>query len=103
MPLGKVLVAKGHKKAVFITWKYAAGDEAFEGFKEAFEKGGGKLVKELYLPFPNVEFQALLTEIASDQARRVVASSPAAAPPSSSRTTQPPASRARSRCTAPAS
>ena len=35
------------------------------GFKEAFEKGGGKVVKELTLPFPNVEFQALLTEIAA--------------------------------------
>jgi branched-chain amino acid transport system substrate-binding protein len=35
------------------------------GFKEAFEKGGGKVVKELSLPFPNVEFQALLTEIAA--------------------------------------
>ena len=35
------------------------------GFKEAFEKGGGKVTKELNLPFPNVEFQALLTEIAA--------------------------------------
>ena len=35
------------------------------GFTEAFEKGGGKFVKELSLPFPNVEFQAPLTEIAS--------------------------------------
>ena len=35
------------------------------GFKEAFEKSGGKVVKELSLPFPNVEFQALLTEIAA--------------------------------------
>jgi branched-chain amino acid transport system substrate-binding protein len=36
-----------------------------KGFKEAFEKAGGKVVKELSLPFPNVEFQALLTEIAA--------------------------------------
>jgi len=36
-----------------------------KGFKEAFEKSGGKVVKELSLPFPNVEFQALLTEIAA--------------------------------------
>ena len=35
------------------------------GFKEAFEKAGGKVTKELSLPFPNVEFQALLTEIAA--------------------------------------
>ncbi len=63
--LGAVMVAKGHKKAVWITWKYAAGDEAFEGFKEGYLAAGGTIVKELGLPFPNVEFQALLTEIAS--------------------------------------
>ena len=63
--LGKVMVDKGHKKAVWITWKYAAGDEAGEGFKEGFTAAGGTIVKELGLPFPNVEFQALLTEIAS--------------------------------------
>ena len=63
--LGPAMVAKGHKKAVWITWKYAAGDEAFEGFKEGYTAAGGTIVKELGLPFPNVEFQALLTEIAS--------------------------------------
>jgi branched-chain amino acid transport system substrate-binding protein len=63
--LGKVMVDKGHKKAVWITWKYAAGDEAFEGFRDSYTKAGGTIVKELGLPFPNVEFQALLTEIAA--------------------------------------
>ncbi|MFZ9495255.1 MAG: ABC transporter substrate-binding protein, partial [Burkholderiaceae bacterium] len=58
-------VKRGHKKAVWITWKYAAGDEAFEGFRDSYTKAGGTIVKELGLPFPNVEFQALLTEIAS--------------------------------------
>jgi branched-chain amino acid transport system substrate-binding protein len=62
---GEVVAKKGHKKVVTITWKYAAGDESVRGFKEAFEKSGGKVVKELSLPFPNVEFQALLTEIAA--------------------------------------
>ena len=65
LALGKTMVDKGHKKAVWITWKYAAGDEAFEGFRDSFTKAGGTIVKELGLPFPNVEFQALLTEIAS--------------------------------------
>ena len=65
LALGKVMVDKGHKKAVWITWKYAAGDEAFEGFRDSYTKAGGTIVKELGLPFPNVEFQALLTEIAS--------------------------------------
>jgi branched-chain amino acid transport system substrate-binding protein len=61
----KVMVDKGHKKAVWITWKYAAGDEAFEGFKEGYTAAGGTIIKELGLPFPQVEFQALLTEIAA--------------------------------------
>jgi branched-chain amino acid transport system substrate-binding protein len=65
MALGKPMVDKGLKKAVWITWKYAAGDEAFEGFKDSYTKAGGTIMKELSLPFPNVEFQALLTEIAS--------------------------------------
>lgn len=65
LALGQAMMAKGHKKAVWITWKYAAGDEAYEGFKESYTKAGGTIVKELGLPFPNVEFQALLTEIAA--------------------------------------
>lgn len=63
--MGEVVAKKGHKKVVTITWKYAAGDESVKGFKESFEKGGGTVIKELNLPFPNVEFQALLTEIAA--------------------------------------
>ena len=63
--MGEVMAKKGIKKVVTITWKYAAGDESVKGFKESFEKSGGQVVKELSLPFPNVEFQALLTEIAA--------------------------------------
>ena len=63
--MGEVVAKKGHKKVVTITWKYAAGDESVAGFKEAYLKGGGQVIKELSLPFPGVEFQALLTEIAS--------------------------------------
>ncbi|HEX5684285.1 MAG TPA: ABC transporter substrate-binding protein [Ideonella sp.] len=63
--MGEVVAKKGHKKVVTITWKYAAGDESVKGFKEAFEKSGGQVVKDLSVPFPNVEFQALLTEIAA--------------------------------------
>ena len=65
LALGAPMVAKGHKKAVWITWKYAAGDEAFQGFRDGFLKAGGTIVKEIAVPFPNVEFQAHLTEIAS--------------------------------------
>ncbi|MDO9596316.1 MAG: ABC transporter substrate-binding protein [Azoarcus sp.] len=63
--MGKVAAERGHKTAVTLTWKYAAGEEAVNGFTGGFEAGGGKVLKQLTLPFPGVEFQALLTEIAS--------------------------------------
>jgi len=63
--MGVVAAEEGYKTAVTISWNYAAGKESTDGFKESFEKGGGKVVKHLTLPFPNVEFQPLLTEIAS--------------------------------------
>ena len=64
---GVVAAGKGYKRAMTITWNYAAGNETVKGFTEAFEKGGGKVAKELSLPFPGVEFQALLTEIAAQK------------------------------------
>jgi branched-chain amino acid transport system substrate-binding protein len=64
---GVVAAQKGYKRAMTITWNYAAGNETVKGFTEAFEKGGGKVLKDLNLPFPNVEFQALLTEIAAQK------------------------------------
>jgi branched-chain amino acid transport system substrate-binding protein len=64
-PLGKFATGKGHKRAVTLTWKYAAGEEQALAFKEGFEANGGTVERELYLPFPNVEFQPLLTEIAA--------------------------------------
>jgi branched-chain amino acid transport system substrate-binding protein len=64
--MGKVAAEREKKKtAVTFTWKYAAGEESVAGFKEAFESAGGKVVKGLTLPFPQVEFQSYLTEIAS--------------------------------------
>jgi len=64
---GVLAAQKGYKRAMTITWNYAAGTETVKGFTEAFEKGGGKVLKDLNLPFPNVEFQALLTEIAAQK------------------------------------
>jgi len=64
-PMGKVLADRGIKNAVTLTWKYAAGQEAIGGFEQGFIKAGGKIAKELWVPFPQVEFQPLLTEIAS--------------------------------------
>jgi branched-chain amino acid transport system substrate-binding protein len=70
---GVVMAQKGYKRAMTITWNYAAGNETVKGFTEAFEKGGGKVMKDLTLPFPNVEFQALLTEIAAQKPDAVFA------------------------------
>ncbi len=71
--MGKVAAERGHKKAITITWNYAAGLESAKGFVEGFEKGGGKIEKNLTLPFPNVEYQALLTDIAAQKPDAVFA------------------------------
>lgn len=63
--MGKVMAERKHKTAVALSWKYAAGEQAVNGFKEGFVAGGGKVLKEMFLPFPNVEFQPFLTEIAA--------------------------------------
>jgi branched-chain amino acid transport system substrate-binding protein len=63
--MGKVAAAQGKKRAVAMSWDYAAGKESIAGFKEAFAGAGGTVEKDLLLPFPQVEFQALLTEIAA--------------------------------------
>src|SRR5205814_3537861 len=71
--MGIVAGQRGHKRAMTITWNYAAGAETVKGFTEGLEKGGGKVIKDLTLPFPNVEFQALLTEIAAQKPDAVYA------------------------------
>jgi len=64
-PLGKVMADRGHKNVITIAWKYSFGEESVAAFSEGFTKAGGKVSKELWVPFPTVEFQALLTQIAS--------------------------------------
>jgi len=71
--MGKVAGERGAKKVVTVTWKYAAGDESVEGFKDGLKTTGGEVVKELTVPFPNVEFQALLTEVAATKPDAVYA------------------------------
>ncbi len=65
LAMGMVAAQKKYSTAATITWKYAAGEQSVGGFRESFEQGGGKVVRDLYVPFPTVEFQALLTEIAA--------------------------------------
>lgn len=64
-PMGKVLADRRVRRVVTITWKYAAGDEIIEGFKAAFRKGSGRIVRELALPFPEDAFAPALAEIAA--------------------------------------
>ena len=63
--MGSVVYEKGARKVVTLTWNYAAGKQMIDAFKESFEKAGGKVLKDMTLPFPNVEFQPFLTEIAA--------------------------------------
>jgi len=64
-PGGKVMAADGHKTVVTIAWKYGAGIQMMNGGKQGFEEMGGKVIKQLYVPFPKVGFQSYLTEIAN--------------------------------------
>jgi branched-chain amino acid transport system substrate-binding protein len=64
-PMGKVAWERGYKNVVTMTWKYAAGEEMIGAFEESFTKQGGKIQKQILVPFPTAEFQANLTEIAS--------------------------------------
>ncbi|KAA3628632.1 MAG: ABC transporter permease [Proteobacteria bacterium] len=64
-PGGTVMAKDGHKTAVTIAWKYAAGRQMMDAGTEAFEKAGGKVIKDIEVPFPDVEFQAFLSEIAA--------------------------------------
>nr|WP_017675548.1 ABC transporter substrate-binding protein [Pseudomonas chengduensis] len=64
-PMGQVAVDKGYRNIVTVAWRYGFGTESVDGFKEGFEKAGGKVSKEIYVPFPDVEFQSQLTEIAA--------------------------------------
>jgi len=64
-PMGAVAKERGYDRVVTMTWDYGFGRESVAAFKEAFSKAGGEIVKEIYVPFPNVEFQAQLTEIAN--------------------------------------
>ena len=64
-PMGKVMADAGIKNVATITWKYTAGKEMIDAFAENFTGHGGKVVADLTVPFPEVEFQALLTQIAT--------------------------------------
>lgn len=64
-PCGKVMADDGHRKIATITWGYAAGTQMMEAGLEFFAKFGGESIKDILVPFPDVEFQAHLSEIAA--------------------------------------
>ena len=66
-PCGKVMADDGHKTIVTITWKYAAGNEMMAAGSDSFKQHGGEVLKDIRVPFPDVEFQAHLSEIAALQ------------------------------------
>jgi len=64
-PAGRVLSEAGVRRVVTLTWRYTAGAEMMSAFAESFTSLGGTVVESLTLPFPEVEFQALLTRVAT--------------------------------------
>lgn len=64
-PCGTVALADGKRTAVIVTWNYPAGQESMAGFKQSFMAGGGRILAEILPDFPQVEFQAALTQIAA--------------------------------------
>ena len=72
--MGSVMAKRSAARSVVtLSWRYAAGEESVKGFRVAFLKGGGKIAKELWLPFPAADFQPLLTEIAALKPQAVYA------------------------------
>jgi len=61
--MGVAVGKRGVKKAVWVTWDYAAGAESGEGFKQGLEANGGQVVQTLTLKFPETNFQPLLAQI----------------------------------------
>lgn len=64
-PGGVLMGKEGHKTCVTISWKYGAGIQMMAAGRDGFATTGGKSIKDILLPFPNVEFQAHLSEIAA--------------------------------------
>ncbi|WP_421842177.1 ABC transporter substrate-binding protein [Marinobacter algicola] len=56
---------RGMRNVVTISWRYSAGEEHLSGFEEEFKRLGGTIEKRILVPFPDVDFQAQLTQIAS--------------------------------------
>lgn len=63
--MGKAVADMDYETIVTITWDYSGGKETIAGFKDGFMQAGGKIIKEIYVPFPSMNFQTQLTQIAN--------------------------------------
>ena len=61
--MGLALAKTGVKKAAWVSWDYAAGKEAGEGFRDGLRAGGAALTQTLLLPFPETNFQPILAQL----------------------------------------
>lgn len=61
--MGRALAAQGVKRAAWVSWDYAAGKEAGEGFADGLKAGGAELTRTLLLPFPETNFQPILAQL----------------------------------------
>ena len=64
-PGGPAMLEDGHKRVVLMYWNYGFGKQVAAAFKESFVPAGGTIIKEIPTPFPKVDFQAYLTELAA--------------------------------------
>jgi branched-chain amino acid transport system substrate-binding protein len=59
--IGKALAATGVKKVACITWDWATGKEAGEGFSDGLRAGGGQLTHMLLVEYADTHFLPVLS------------------------------------------
>ena len=64
-PLGKWTARTLGKRAMIVSADAAFGKEASAAFKGSYEANGGKIVEEIYTPFPSQDFSPYMARIAA--------------------------------------
>lgn len=64
-PMGQAAYDMGYREIVTMAWNFSFGKESAAAFEQGFEEAGGKVIKTILTPFPKVEFQSYLTDVAS--------------------------------------